>query len=133
LKINGNRAIVGMAGMPSVLIYRAANKQIEEIAIRAMPLGSFSKSAYVQKELTLSPGDCVVIMSDGFPEMFNEAGEMLADETAKNVLAEIAVESAQKIIKRFVEVGETWAGTRPPDDDVTFVVLKVKSDNDRNL
>jgi serine phosphatase RsbU (regulator of sigma subunit) len=86
LKINGRRAVVGMAGMPSVLIYRAANKQIEEIAIRAMPLGSFSKSAYVQKELTLSPGDCVVIMSDGFPEMFNEAGEMLADETRKNVL-----------------------------------------------
>jgi serine phosphatase RsbU (regulator of sigma subunit) len=72
-------------------------------------------------------------MSDGFPEMFNEAGEMLADETAKNVLREVAGRSPQEIIKRFVEVGEEWAGTRPPDDDVTFVVLKVKSSCDVDL
>ena len=71
-------------------------------------------------------------MSDGFPEMFNEAGEMLADETAKNLLAEIAAESPQEIIKRFVEAGEKWAGTRPPDDDVTFVVLKVKDDDNNS-
>jgi hypothetical protein len=132
LKINGSRAVVGMAGMPSVLIYHAQTKQIEDVAIRAMPLGGFSKSAYVQQELTLSAGDTVVLMSDGFPEMFNEAGEMLADETAKNVLAEVAHELPQEIINRFVEVGETWAGTRPPVDDVTFVVLKVKAANDND-
>ncbi len=72
-------------------------------------------------------------MSDGFPEMFNEAGEMLADDAAKNVLAETAGESAQEIINRFVEVGEQWAGTRPSDDDVTFVVLKVKAVGDGDL
>ena len=129
LKINGSRAVICMAGMPSILIYRAENRQVEEIAIRAMPLGSFSKSPYASRELSLSAGDVVVLMSDGFPEMFNETGEMLADETAKNLLGEIAAASPQEIINRFVEAGEKWAGTRPPDDDVTFVVLKVKDDN----
>ncbi|HXG84586.1 MAG TPA: SpoIIE family protein phosphatase [Pyrinomonadaceae bacterium] len=133
LKINGSRAVVAMAGMPSVLIYRRATGQIEEIAVRAMPLGSFSKFSYASQELTFSTGDCIVLMSDGFPEMFNEAGEMLADDAAKNVLAETAGESAQKIINRFVEVGEQWAGTRPSDDDVTFVVLKVKAVGDGDL
>jgi serine phosphatase RsbU (regulator of sigma subunit)/uncharacterized membrane protein YwzB len=133
LKINGSRAVVCVAGMPSMLIYRAEIRQVEEIAIRAMPLGSFSKLPYASRELNLSAGDAVVLMSDGFPEMFNEAGEMLADETAKNLLSEIAAESPQEIIKRFVEAGEKWAGTRPPDDDVTFVVLKVKADRGGNL
>jgi serine phosphatase RsbU (regulator of sigma subunit) len=65
-------------------------------------------------------------MTDGFPEMFNEAGEMQPDETAKNLLAETAVLSPQEIINRFVRVGELWAGTRPQDDDVSFVVMKIK-------
>jgi serine phosphatase RsbU (regulator of sigma subunit) len=133
LKINGNRAVVCMAGMPSILIYRAAIKQVEEIAIRAMPLGSFSKSAYDSQELTLLAGDAVVLMSDGFPEMFNETGEMLPDMTAKNLLTEIAAESPQEIIDHFVQAGEKWAGTRPPDDDVTFVVLKVKTGSDDDI
>jgi hypothetical protein len=45
-------------------------------------------------------------------------------------LRETANESAQNIINRFVSVGEQWAGKRPPDDDVTFVVLKIKSARD---
>ncbi len=70
-----------------------------------------------------------MMMSDGFPEMFNEAGEMLDYGKAKTLLKEIARDSPQEIINRFVEVGEQWAGTRAPDDDVTFVVLKVKDGN----
>ena len=125
LKINGSQLILCAAGMPSVLIYRAATGQIEEIAVRAMPLGSFSKIAYLPQESNLSFGDLIVLMSDGFPEMFNGAGEMIGGDAAKSVLAGAAQSSPQEIINRFVETGEKWAGGRPPDDDVTFVVLKV--------
>jgi len=126
LKLKNSRLVIAAAGMPSTLIYRAATKQIEEIAIRAMPLGSVANFPYKQQELNLFAGDTVVLMSDGFPEMFNEAGEMLDYGKAKTVLEETARQSPQEIINRFVEVGEQWAGTRAQDDDVTFVVLKVK-------
>ncbi|MDQ4123084.1 MAG: SpoIIE family protein phosphatase [Acidobacteriota bacterium] len=126
LKIRDNRVTMSVAGMPPMLIYRAATGEIEEIVIRALPLGSISNFAYQERELQLAPGDVLVLMSDGFPEMFNAEGEMLSDDEAKRVLAESAHLSAQEIINRFVKVGENWAGTRPPDDDVTFVVLKVK-------
>lgn len=72
----------------------------------------------------MSVGDCVLVMSDGFPEMFNVENEMLGFEKAAEILPEIAVGSAQAIINHLVKVGEDWAGNRPPDDDVTFVVLK---------
>jgi serine phosphatase RsbU (regulator of sigma subunit) len=126
LKIKDNKLIVCAAGMPSTLIYRAETGNIEEIELRAMPLGSVSNFTYQEREIALSAGDCVVVLSDGFPEMFNEAGEMLADDTAKIVLAESAQLAPQEIVNRFVAVGEAWAGNRPQDDDVTFVVLKVK-------
>ena len=126
LKIRGNRLTLSVAGMPPMLLYKAATGEIEEIAIRAMPLGSISDISYQEREIQLASGDVLVLMSDGFPEMFNAAGEMLEDDAAKKVLAESADLSPQEIINRFVQVGENWAGTRPPDDDVTFVVLKVK-------
>jgi serine phosphatase RsbU (regulator of sigma subunit) len=40
------------------------------------------------------------------------------------MLPEIAFESPQEIINHFVRAAETWAGIRPADDDVTFVILK---------
>jgi serine phosphatase RsbU (regulator of sigma subunit) len=126
VKIKNGDLTICAAGMPSALIYRAANEQVEEVVIRAMPLGSVSNFAYRQQTLSLAAGDTVILMTDGFPEMFNEAGEMQPDETAKNLLAETAVLSPQEIINRFVRVGELWAGTRPQDDDVSFVVMKIK-------
>ncbi|MEJ7578247.1 MAG: two-component regulator propeller domain-containing protein [Pyrinomonadaceae bacterium] len=126
LKIKDNRLRVCAAGMPPLLVYRAGARTVEEIALKAMPLGSVRNYTYEQQELSLAAGDTVMVMSDGFPEMFNEEGEMLDYEKAKTVLAEVALASPQEIINRFVEVGEQWADGRAQDDDVTFVVLKVK-------
>ena len=41
-------------------------------------------------------------------------------------LAEIGQGSAQEILNHLVALGEDWGGAHPPDDDVTFVVVKVK-------
>lgn len=132
LKVKDNQLTVSMAGMPPVLIYRAASGMVEEIAIRGMPLGSITNFAYQQRELELGAGDAVILMSDGFPEMFNEDGEMLDYQRARTMLEEVAHQSPQEIIHHFVRTGEAWAGVRPADDDVTFVVLKVR-DGTREL
>lgn len=129
VKIKGGSLTICVAGMPSALIYHAASRKVEEVVIRAMPLGSVSNFAYRQQEFTLSAGDCVVVMSDGFPEMFNEAGEMQDFAQAKIELEKTAQNTPQAIIDHFVKTGEAWAGTRPADDDVTFVVLKFKGDH----
>jgi serine phosphatase RsbU (regulator of sigma subunit) len=127
LKIKDNQVQISSAGMPATLIYRAATKQVEEIFIKAMPLGSIVKFPYVQQQISLSPDDCLVIMSDGFPEMFNHRNEMLGFDKAAEVLPNIADKSPEEVVNYLVHIGETWAGMRPPNDDVTFVVLKVRN------
>ena len=126
LKIKDGAMTICVAGMPSVLIYRAESKTVEEISLRAMPLGSITKTVYKEREISLFSGDCVVLMSDGFPEMFNVENEMLGFEKAAQILPQLAMNSPQEIINHLVKVGETWANGRPQDDDVTFVVLKFK-------
>jgi len=125
-RLNGRRLRISAAGMPPALIYRAKDGTVEEALIKAMPLGSVSGYPYREHELTLSCGDVVVLMSDGLPERFNQDGEMFDYFRAKRSLAESAARSPREIIEHLVQAGDDWANNRPQDDDITFVVLKVK-------
>ena len=112
--------------MPPVWIYRANSQQIEEIMIKQIPLGGLTKYTYQQLECELAFGDVIVLMSDGLPERFNEQNELLEDESAKKFLTDNPHLSAQEIINGLVKLGDDWGGVRPQDDDVTFVIVKVK-------
>ncbi len=124
-KFAGHHLQIAAAGMPFTLVYRAAGNSVEEVTIKGMPLGSFPNFPYQQKELGLNAGDTVLFMSDGFPEMFNQQGEILGEERAKAVFEETARESPEQIITHLVKAGITWANGRAQEDDVTFVAVKV--------
>ncbi len=126
IKLNGRCLKISSAGMPPMLIYRAESGEIDEVLIKAMPLGSVSGYLYSERELALAGGDVVVLMSDGFPERFNRDGEMFDYSRSGQVLAEAATLSPREIVEHFVRTGDTWAGGRPQDDDITFVVIKMK-------
>ncbi len=87
------------------------------------PAFSYSKTC-----VALSAGDTVMLMSDGFPELFNEADEMLGYERAVTVFEEVAHKSPEEIIDHFKNTASTWINKRAQNDDVTFLVMKVKED-----
>jgi serine phosphatase RsbU (regulator of sigma subunit) len=126
VKVNGHRMNVSIAGMPSVLLYRALTGEVEEIAMRALPLGGVTKYQYKQQELTLVAEDVVVLMSDGLPERFNAAGEMLDYARIRQALPALAHQPSEQIITDLVRLGEEWSEGRAQDDDITFVVLRVR-------
>ncbi len=126
VKLKGRHLSVSIAGMPPVLIYRAATSEVEEVAIRAVPLGSLTNYQYRQQELTLAAHDVVLLMSDGLPERFNAAGEMLDYTAVKRAFAVSAHQAPQQIIEHLVKAGDDWAQGHTLDDDMTFVVLKMK-------
>ena len=94
--------------------------------MKTMPLGSLSNYPYREQSIVLQAGDVVVLMSDGFPERFNAAGEILGFDKAQAVLAAAPHLTAQQIIERFIQTEEQWADGFAQNDDVTFVVLKLK-------
>ena len=126
IKLDGARLRIASAGMPPALIYRAEKGLVEEMLIKAPPLGGISGYQYRERECGLSHGDVLVLMSDGFPERFNQDGEMFDYSRARRSLAEAASRRPSEIIEHFVRAGDYWANGRPQNDDITFVVLKVK-------
>lgn len=129
IKITGNTALITAAGMPPVLILRA-DGSVEEILLKSMPLGVFPNIRHEQRSITLASGDAIIVMSDGFPERFNEQSEILGYETAKALcnisVAKLPERSAQAIINELVLQSRLWAGMASLNDDMTFVVLAIR-------
>ena len=65
-------------------------------------------------------------MSDGFPELLNNDKEMFGYKRARNLFEEVSGESPEEIITKLKSAGSEWVNDKDPDDDVTFVVIKVK-------
>ncbi|UCE20088.1 MAG: SpoIIE family protein phosphatase [Gemmatimonadota bacterium] len=130
LRINKETMIASTAGIPPILIYRQATGAVEEINTGGVPLGWIVDYSYQQIETSLSAGDTILLMTDGFAELFNEEDELLGHSQAKEIFKRVAQYSSDKVISKLVEAGEKWRGGRVQQDDITFVVLKVR--NGRN-
>lgn len=117
---------VSAAGMPFTLVYEAATNSVKPVPLKAMPLGNFPNFPYKEESLVFKPGDVLVFMSDGLPEMFNNADEMLGENPIEKLLQEIGDSDAKSIISALVKLGNDWADGRPQDDDVTLLVMKAK-------
>ncbi|HYO76654.1 MAG TPA: SpoIIE family protein phosphatase [Thermoanaerobaculia bacterium] len=124
-RLDGRTLTLASAGMPPVLIHRAANAAVEEIALEATPLGTFG-SDYPQAEARLESGDTVLFLTDGFPELMNDAGQQLGYVGALDAFATAALApTADGVIAALAATARRWHGDAPPNDDVTFVVVRV--------
>jgi len=115
------------AGMPPVLVHRAASATVEEVALNATPLGTLG-SAYEDRTVALEAGDTVLFLTDGFPELMNDAGQQLGYSAALDAFAEAALEStAASVIEHLAAASARWHGEAAPNDDVTFVVVRTEA------
>lgn len=126
LKIKENIVQMSSAGMPPVFIYKRENQVMEEHVIKGMPLGTFNEFPYSIVDSKLGRGDAILLTSDGFPELVNSENETFGYKRVRNLFEEVAGESPEEIITKLKNAGSDWVNDADPDDDVTFVVIKVK-------
>ncbi len=126
LRINKSYIEVIGAGMHPSFIYRKSTRVVTEIESSGPPLGGIVNPDYVKSEFKLSAGDVILLLTDGCTERFNEKGEILGSEKAKEILKNSADKNSDMIIGDFVKACDEWGGSRPQDDDITFVAIKLK-------
>lgn len=126
LRLKENILELAGAGMPPAYIYRSKTKIVESVALKGLPLGSVSDYEYSKTAVKLNGGDVVVLVSDGFPELFNSKMESIGFDKIPDLLAEVGDSSPEEIIAEFKNSAEQWLNGNKQDDDMTFVVFKVK-------
>ncbi|MCB9211282.1 MAG: SpoIIE family protein phosphatase [Ignavibacteriales bacterium] len=126
LKIKGDQLFISSAAMPPALIYRKKNRTLEEILMKGMPLGSMNNFPYDVKESQLESGDTILLVSDGLPELTNDKSEMYGYDRTKIEFHLVGEKEPEEIVEHLKNSASQWVDGRDPDDDVTFVVIKVK-------
>jgi serine phosphatase RsbU (regulator of sigma subunit) len=126
LKIKGDQLFVSSAAMPPALIYRKKSQVIEEIFMKGMPLGAMNDFPYSLKESHLQAGDTILLLSDGLPELTNDNKEMYGYDKTKTEFHSVGEKEPEEIVNHLKSSASQWADGNEPDDDVTFVVIKVK-------
>jgi sigma-B regulation protein RsbU (phosphoserine phosphatase) len=88
------------------------------------PLGLLQPGLpFGESELTLEPGDLLVLYSDGVTEAQNAAEEEYGAERLLEVVRAAASESPDVMIARILASIDGFAGDAPQFDDITLLVL----------
>lgn len=123
-RLSGRRLTVASAGMPPALLFRAARGEVEELAAIGMPLGSFD-GGFSEVTVDLDAGDTLLLMSDGFPELLDRRGEPLGYPGVASIFAGAATAPPDEVIDALATAASARSGGEAPNDDITFVVVKV--------
>ncbi|MGB7593835.1 MAG: SpoIIE family protein phosphatase [Terriglobia bacterium] len=112
------------AGMPLPLLVRKG--QCRPIRAEGIPLGLLEHAQYQEVSVKLESGDLFAMFSDGIVEAANTKYEEFGPRRLENVLRQNFHRSPQEIIDTLFEEVREFEQGRPPRDDQTIVLLRVR-------
>ena len=112
------------AGMPLPLLVR--NGQTRTIRVEGIPLGLLEQSQYQDQLVKLEAGDLVAMFSDGIVEAANTKHEEFGPRRLENVLRRNSHRPPEEIIASLFDEVREYEQGRPPRDDQTIVLIRVK-------
>ena len=107
-------------------ILRRANGQIEHLDGGGLPCGVQPEGLYPAGNVTLTPGDWLIIFTDGLVEAINSRDEEYG-ETRVQIVLEAGISLEPKdVLKRLMTELDLFVGNTPQHDDVTCMLLKAE-------
>jgi len=94
-----------------------------------MALGVLPENIYTVGNISLCPGDVLVLYTDGVTEAFNPHGEEFGDDRLMNLLLEVHANTAHAILDSVFTQVSAHAGETERSDDITVVVVKATDEN----
>jgi len=89
-------------------------------------VGLLPECAYEQAEISLSPGDLLVIYTDGFSEAMNPNLEEWGENRLMDAIAACNGLPAKDSIAKIMQATDAFASGAPQSDDMTLVILRAK-------
>lgn len=120
-----NQLIYKSAGQGPLVFVRSANGQTEFLPTHGPPMGIQDDIEFAHATtLDFAPGDLLVLVTDGFFEWANPAGEMFGTQRLAGVCQRHRDKSAAAIIDHLHRAVLEFANGTESLDDLTAVVLK---------
>lgn len=110
---------------PALLLYPGRKESVELLG-NGVALGVDQSLEYQSNTIEITDEEqLVVIGSDGAWEAANRQGEMFGKQRLKHIIANNSSEEPEGIIELINEEIDSFLDGIPPQDDITFVVVKI--------
>jgi sigma-B regulation protein RsbU (phosphoserine phosphatase) len=114
------------AGQGPPMVLRARTGVWEELETGGMPLGLEASESYEERAVEgLEAGDVLLAATDGLWESDNERKEAFGLDRVRGIVEEMQGRPAAEIAGALDERLRAFCHPRKPEDDVTFVVVRV--------
>jgi hypothetical protein len=111
------------AGHLDPYAYRARTQKLEALSSWGFPLGVRRRDPFREHVVDFSPGDRLILYSDGLIEALDDQGEPFGFDRFERVLLDACHLSAENIKKSLLGSIRKFTRNRPPEDDQTLVVV----------
>ena len=114
------------AGLPHPFLLHSNPRGVEEISLDGQPLGLFDHrepSPRGATELTLAPGDVLLLTSDGIGSIESDDRESFEDHRVRQVLAGAAGRDGGDVISALIHEAIEFSEARPWPDDINLVAI----------
>jgi serine phosphatase RsbU (regulator of sigma subunit) len=88
-----------------------------------MPLGIDEENEWGSDEIVISPGEILLMYTDGVTDAQNSAGEFIDRKIILNVLQQNIGKTVQEVQKGILDKVHHFVGDAPRFDDITMVIL----------
>ncbi len=117
---------VANGGHPSPLLCRAADRAVAEVGGQGAILGRFAGAAFSARTHPLTPGDRLLLYTDGVTEARNPDGEMFGEDRLRSFLGSRRDDRPEAFCDALLLELARWTGggaDPAPGDDVTLVAV----------
>lgn len=115
-----------LAGHPALMRYCTQQRAIVEYASQNLPLGILPEQQFATDRLECDPGDVLLLLTDGFSEVFDVKAGELGMEPIKSAFLKAADRPLSEIFEHLRNVSLSFG---KQDDDQTILLVRCTGEN----
>jgi sigma-B regulation protein RsbU (phosphoserine phosphatase) len=128
LDTNDGKLTFASAAQNPLLHFKAGDASIEWRRTRGIPVGMARGDALASSlddsTLDLSPGDVVLVFTDGFNEAVNDSMEEYGFDRVAEAVGSLATDGGKVVVDGLRAAVSSWEGGRAAEDDKTALVIE---------
>jgi PAS domain S-box-containing protein len=130
LDLNSGTLIYANAGHTRSQLFRADDRSFEELDADGLLMGVKREVFFEERETGLSPGDILLLHTDGITESENGEGVLFGADRLRETIRRHGDRPAPEIIAAVFQELSAFTGARNHGDDMTMVVIRVGASSD---